>query len=145
MRLSGAEDLTSISCYSYLYSTVELFLPHIAVAFGFAPSFSDMKAVSFSLDKLFMPNFGPGLSLKMLDSLKLKSDHIPDFLQLNIALWDKLAATFPSPTFNGLGIPNIPSGQTFSVKFPVRGDFPSKKPLLHYSRDHFTQRPHLTF
>lgn len=78
-----------------------------------------------------MPNFGPSLSLKMLDSLKLKSDLIPDFLQLNIALWDKLAATFPSPTFNGVDIPSIPSGQTFAVAFPIRGEFPSKSYKIH--------------
>lgn len=53
---------------------VELFLPHIAVAFGFAPSFSDSKALSFSLDLLFMPNFGADLSIKMLDSLTSRTD-----------------------------------------------------------------------
>ena len=55
-------------------STVELFLPHIAVAFGFSPSFSDPKAQSFSLDVLFKHNFGPDLSLQMLNSLKGKTD-----------------------------------------------------------------------
>ena len=108
---------------------VELFLPHIAVAFGYAPSFSHPKALSFSMDKLFMPNFGPDLSIKMLDSLKLKSDLIPDFLQLKVALWDKLATAFPSPTFNGIVIPNIPSGQNFAVAFPVRGEFPRKRSI----------------
>jgi hypothetical protein len=49
---------------------VELFLPHIAVAFGFAPSFSDLKALSFSLDMLFVPDFGADLSIKLLDSLR---------------------------------------------------------------------------
>ena len=73
-----------------------------------------------------MPNFGPDLSIKMLHSLNLKSDLIPDFSLLNIALWDKLAATFSSPTFNGLDIPNIPSGLSFEAAFPVRGDFPRK-------------------
>ena len=52
---------------------MELFLPHIAVAFGFAPSFSDMRALSFSLDWLFVPNFGPELSIHMLESLKEKT------------------------------------------------------------------------
>ena len=55
-------------------STVELFLPHIAVAYGFAPSFSDSRALSFSLDQLFAPNFGPELSFTILDSLKEKVD-----------------------------------------------------------------------
>jgi hypothetical protein len=50
-------------------STVELFLPHIAVAFGYAPSFSDPKAQSFSINKLFEPNFGSNLSFKVLESL----------------------------------------------------------------------------
>ena len=70
MKLYGAEDLLSLSFCSNLFSTVELFLPHIAVAFGYASSFSHPKALSFSMDKLFMPNFGPDLSIKLLDSLR---------------------------------------------------------------------------
>lgn len=54
---------------SLFCSAVELFLPHIAVAFGHAPSFSDPKAQSFSMNKLFEPNFGPDLSVKILESL----------------------------------------------------------------------------
>jgi hypothetical protein len=97
---------------------VELFLPHIAVAFGFAPSFSDLKALSFSLDMLFMPDFGADLSIKMLGSLKSKFT-----LERNLMLWDKLNAAFPNPTFNGVDIPNVPTGRTFAIAFP-RGDFP---------------------
>ena len=51
-----------------------MFLPHLAVAFGFAPSFSDSRALSFSLDKLFKPNFGPGLCVNLLDSLRANVD-----------------------------------------------------------------------
>jgi hypothetical protein len=51
---------------------VELFLPHLAVAFEFAPSFSDPTALSFSVDMLFTPSFGTNLSLKLLDYLRSK-------------------------------------------------------------------------
>lgn len=46
-------------------------------------------------------------------------------LELSTFLWDKLAATFSSPTFNGVKIPNIPGGLTFAAAFP-RGRFPGK-------------------
>lgn len=49
---------------------MELFLPVIAVAYDFAPSFSDAIALSFSLDSLFAPKFGADLSIKLLDSLR---------------------------------------------------------------------------
>ena len=65
---------SSSSPFWYLLFAVELFLPHIAVAFGFAPSFFDPKAQSFSLDVLYKQNFGPDLSLKMLNSLKAKPE-----------------------------------------------------------------------
>ena len=58
----------------FSFLAVELFLPHIAIAFGFASSFSDIKALSFSLDKLFTPDFGLDVHLKILDSLKAKVD-----------------------------------------------------------------------
>ena len=51
-----------------------MFLPHLAVAYGFAPSFSDSRALSFTLDMLFQPNFGPDLSVKLLDSLMTNID-----------------------------------------------------------------------
>ena len=60
-----------------LYSIVDLFLPHIAVAFGFAPSFSDAEALAFSLDMLSgLDFFGSDLmtKMKMLESLKIKAD-----------------------------------------------------------------------
>lgn len=84
-----------------------MFLPHIAVAYGFAPSFSDMKALSFSLDKLYEPNFGPGLSLKMLDSLRAKAD-------LN-GVFDRFTDFTPS------GMPLDPT--TFEV-FDIRNYLP---------------------
>jgi hypothetical protein len=58
------------SASSSSVSLVELFLPHLAVAFGFAPSFSDPKALSFSVDMLFMPKFGPTLSTELLGILR---------------------------------------------------------------------------
>ena len=57
-------------------STVELFLPHLAVAFDFASSFSDIEAVSFSLDKLYglRSSFQFDISIQMLKSLQSKLD-----------------------------------------------------------------------
>ena len=56
-------------------STVELFLPHIAVAFGFAQAFSDNEALSFSLGKLYGSSFFEfDLSIQMLKSLQSKLD-----------------------------------------------------------------------
>lgn len=55
-------------------SPVELFLPQIAVAFGYASSFYDFKAQDFSLNQLFEPDFGPDLSTKLLDSLQGKAE-----------------------------------------------------------------------
>jgi hypothetical protein len=48
---------------------VDLFLPHIAVAFGYATSLLDPIAVSFSLDKL--PELDFGVSLQMLETLRM--------------------------------------------------------------------------
>lgn len=46
--------------------------------------------------------------------------------KLKAILWEKLALSFPSTTFNGVKIPNIPLGETFSTAFP-NGDFPGEK------------------
>ena len=50
------------------------FLPAIAVAFGKASSFSDKRAIDFSIDDLITPEFGPNLSLRLLDKLKTFDD-----------------------------------------------------------------------
>ena len=53
-----------------LLLSVDLFLPHIAIAFGFAVSFTDIEALSFTLDELSVINiFGSEISF---DSLKAK-------------------------------------------------------------------------
>lgn len=49
---------------------VRNFLPAISVAFGKAPSFSDIRASKFTMDDLFTPNFGPSLSLNLLNKIK---------------------------------------------------------------------------
>lgn len=54
-----------------------------------------------------------------------KKPSIQYSLKMNTFLWDKLAATFPKPTFNGVKIPNVPSGLTFADSF-LRGDFPGQ-------------------
>lgn len=46
------------------------FLQAIAVAYGKAPSFSDARAVSFTMTDLFTPEFGEGLSARILEKLK---------------------------------------------------------------------------
>lgn len=61
--------LSCVTSSLFTCNSVELFIPHIAVAFGHAPSFSHPRALSFSLNKLFEPNFGPGLSTKVLQTL----------------------------------------------------------------------------
>ena len=81
---------------SFWPPAVELFLPHIAVAFGFAPTFSDARALAFTMNELFKPNFGPDLSVKLLESLS------------------KVEATFDRFTdFTSSGIPQDPN--TFEV------------------------------
>ena len=50
------------------------FLPAIAVAYGRAPSFSDKRALAFSVDDLFAPVFGPDLSISLLNKLKNAPD-----------------------------------------------------------------------
>lgn len=49
---------------------VRNFLPALAVAFGRAPSFSDVRAQKFTLDQLFTPTFGPELSNSLLQRIK---------------------------------------------------------------------------
>ena len=73
----------------------------------------------FNLRPISLPHFPNILQI----GSKLPS--IQYSLELNNLLWDKLAATFPSPTFNGVAILNIPPGQTFSDTFP-RGKFPGE-------------------
>ena len=45
-------------------------------------------------------------------------------------LWDKLVLKFPSSTYNGVKIPNLPLGESFAVAFPTRGEFPGKSRLV---------------
>lgn len=56
----------------YPSPSVEQFLPHIAVAFGYAQSFSDSAALTFDVYKLFEPRFGATLSSKLLSALQSK-------------------------------------------------------------------------
>lgn len=72
---------------------------------------------SFDLRPRFLPQFP---SLLQIGS---KIPSIQYYSKLNNLLWDKLAGTFLSHTFNGVKIPNIPNGQTFAATFP-RGKFP---------------------
>ena len=55
---------------------VELFRPHIAIAFGRASSFADSRASSFSMKDLFTTSFDTPLSSSLLGKLKLK---LPEF------------------------------------------------------------------
>ena len=77
----------------------------------------------FNLRPISLPRFP---SILQIGS---KKPSIKYSLELNNLLWDKLVYAFPSATFNGVKIPNIPSGQTFATTFP-RGDFPGKDALL---------------
>ena len=89
---------------------------------------ADLLTMDIDMQKIF--NLRP-ISLPQFPSIlqigsKLSS--IQYSLELNNLLWDKLAAAFPWPTFNGVTIPNIPSGQTFATTFS-RGKFPGKRIL----------------
>jgi hypothetical protein len=82
-----------------------------------------------------------GGSLEQQELFKLRPISLPRFpnilqigskkpamqysLELKQKLWDKLAAAFPSATFNGVKIPSIPIGATFAATFPDR-DFPGQ-------------------
>lgn len=85
--------------YTVPFLAVELFLPHIAVAYGYAPSFSHPKSLSFSMDKLFEPDFGVDLSHKMLSMLKTK---LPSF--------DRFSDT------SSTGMPMDSEGEVFDVR-----------------------------
>jgi hypothetical protein len=67
--------------------SVNLFLPHLAVAFGYAPTFTDPKAVSFSLDKLLNLNLADA-SIKMLNVLRrsLTFDRFSGFSNFGIPM-----------------------------------------------------------
>ena len=60
-------------------------------------------------------------------------------LRLNEILWDKLHASFPQSTFNGVKIPNLPSGLTFAATFP-RGIFPGENTTYLSLIDHPMQK-----
>ena len=73
----------------------------------------------FNLRPISLPRFPNILQIgSKMPSMQYSSE-------LNGLLWDKLALVFPSPTFNGVKIPNIPSGLAFNETFP-RGEFPGK-------------------
>lgn len=55
---------------------MELFRPHLAIAFGHASSFGDNRASSFSLMNLFAPPLDTALSSSLLNKLTLQ---LPDF------------------------------------------------------------------
>ena len=87
---------------------------------------ADLLTMDIEMQSLF--NLRP-ISLPRFPSILQIGSKFPSMtysLELNYLLWDKLAATFPSSTFNGVKIPNIPSGSSFAVAFP-RGNFPGKR------------------
>ncbi len=59
-----------------------MFLPHIAVAYGYAPSFSDPNALSFTMNKLFAPKFGVDLTTRLLTTLQGNIDNTFDGFSL---------------------------------------------------------------
>jgi len=83
--------------------------------------------VHFSQEKEYIFQRRP-LSLPQFPNILQIGSKMPSAqysMELNYVLWDKLAAAFPWPTFNGVKIPNIPFGRTFSTAFP-RGKFPGE-------------------
>ena len=77
------------------------------------------KQTLFNLRPVSLPRFP---SILQLGSRLPSAQFSPEISNL---LWDKLSATFPSPTFNGVKLPHIPSGLTFAATFS-RGEFPGK-------------------
>lgn len=86
-------------------------------------SLSDEQRGLFNLRPISLPRFPNILQIGS------KKPSMQYSLELNNLLWDKLSIAFPSATFNGVKIPNIPSGQTFASTFP-RGDFPGENTIL---------------
>lgn len=98
----------------------------------FLDSYSTFKA-DLDLRPITLPSFDlRPRYLSQFPSLLQIGSKIPSMqhsLELNNLLWDKLAETFPSPTFNGVKIPNIPFGLSFAEAFP-RGELPGKDGIL---------------
>jgi hypothetical protein len=87
----------------------------------------------FNLRPISLPRFP---SLLQIGSKKPATQYSPELKQ---KLWDKLNVAFPSATFNGVKIPNIPIGATFATTFPD-GDFPGEDvtpsfPILSFAKD----------
>lgn len=94
------------------------------------------RQLIFELRPISLPRFPNILQIgSKMPSIQLS-------LGLSNIIWDKLAAVFTSPTFNGVKIPNIPIGNTFADTFP-RGKFPGEccfwhcfiHPYLCYAQD----------
>jgi hypothetical protein len=58
------------------------FLLALAVAYGKAPSFSDVRAQSFSIGDLFTPEFGPSLSASLLEKLQNTNVNAPSLASI---------------------------------------------------------------
>ena len=81
--------------------------------------YSSERQLIFELKPTSLPQFPNILQIGS------KKPSIQLSLGMSNIIWDKLAAAFTSPTFNGVNIPNIPIGQTFADTVP-RGKFPGE-------------------
>ena len=45
-------------------------MPHLAIAYGYGTSYTDPEVISFTIDKLFTPSFGSGISEFVLQKLR---------------------------------------------------------------------------
>lgn len=81
---------------------------------------SHEKQQFFNLKPISLPRFP---SILQIGS---KKPSLQYSVELKNLLWDKLNATFSSSTFNGVKIPNVPSGSTFAQTFS-RGEFSGKR------------------
>ena len=100
---------------------------------------ADIMELSLELQNLF--NLRP-ISLPQFPNILQIGSKRPSTqysLKLNNILWDKLSTTFPYPTFNGVKIPNLPSGLTFAATFP-RGIFPGENTTYLSLIDHPMQK-----
>lgn len=85
--------------------------------YAFETDISSGTNALFDLRPINLPQFS---SLLQIGSKHPSVQYSPE---LKGKLWDRLSTTFTSSTFNGVKIPNLDLGQTFSTAYPNRGDF----------------------
>lgn len=84
------------------------------------------RQLIFNLRAVSLPQFS---DILQIGSKKPSMQYSSELKNL---LWDKLDSAFPSLTYNGVKIPNIPPGLNFAATFPTRGEFPGKTLFISF-------------